>query len=321
MTNIISGCAATDTVQVSGGSSLPVADAGNSNIINCNQSVVFLDGTASESGANITYTWTTIDGNILSGENTTTPLVDAAGDYLLTVTDTLSGCFANASTMVLVDTLHPFVDAGEEMTLNNCSAMTLALDGTNSDVGSNIFHLWTTMDGNILTGQNSLQPTVNQEGMYYLILQNMSNGCLSVDSVFVSENNEEPLADAGMDTLLTCGNTTLVLDATNSSSGINETYLWIATNGGIINANQNTLQPEITAAGTYELIIVDTVTGCMSSDMVEVGLDTNLPLVDAGQDMALNCNQSQVFLIGNNLSTGGVYTYEWTTPNGNILSN
>lgn len=54
--------------------------------LNCNQLNIVIDATASTSGAGIAASWTTATGNILSGANTLTPLVDAPGDYILTLT-------------------------------------------------------------------------------------------------------------------------------------------------------------------------------------------------------------------------------------------
>ena len=54
--------------------------------LNCNQLNVVIDATASTSGTGISATWTTSTGSIISGTNTLTPLVDAPGDYTLTLT-------------------------------------------------------------------------------------------------------------------------------------------------------------------------------------------------------------------------------------------
>ena len=61
--------------------------------LTCDDPIATLDGSNSDNGSNITYQWTAIiDGNILSGETTNMPQVDAPGTYELLVTNTDNGC-------------------------------------------------------------------------------------------------------------------------------------------------------------------------------------------------------------------------------------
>ncbi|MDG1297711.1 MAG: choice-of-anchor A family protein, partial [Saprospiraceae bacterium] len=76
----------------------PTADAGSNGTIDCENSSVTLDGSGSSTGSGITYLWTTNDGNIVSGETTLTPVVDAGGTYELTVTD--GNCQNSASVTI-----------------------------------------------------------------------------------------------------------------------------------------------------------------------------------------------------------------------------
>ena len=68
----------------------PMADAGPDKYIRLN-STVLLDGTGSVPKNKLLYSWETIDGNIVSGQNDSRPTVDSIGQYKLTVTDA-SGC-------------------------------------------------------------------------------------------------------------------------------------------------------------------------------------------------------------------------------------
>lgn len=66
---------------------------------------IMLDGTAS-SGIDLRYDWNTTDGNIVSGESTPTPVVDAFGTYYLEVTDSF-GCRSVDSVRVDILLLAP----------------------------------------------------------------------------------------------------------------------------------------------------------------------------------------------------------------------
>lgn len=319
VTNLENGCTSTDEVVVIANINLPIVDAGTIDTLTCNQIVTDLNGSSSSSGINITYLWTTSDGNIVFGENTLTPQVDTSGNYTLTVTDTISGCSAQSSVEIAMDTLAPMIDAGVSMELN-CTVQNVILDGTNSSLGNDYSYAWTTNDGNIFSNQNSLQPTVNQLGTYYLEVTNEINGCTAVDSVFVSQNITPPISMAGVDTLITCENSTLILDGSNSSIGTNYVYEWTATNGGIIDNNDTTLQPQISASGNYELVVTDTTNGCFATDFLIVDIDTNPPTADAGSSDGINCNQPILTLDGSLSSIGSIYEYIWTTGDGSILS-
>lgn len=97
------GCVAMDQVEVVLDNAPPIANAGSQTPLDCLDGVgpaqVHLNGTASSSG--VTYQWTTANGNIISGANTATPLVDLQGTYVLVVTDPNNGCTATADVEVV----------------------------------------------------------------------------------------------------------------------------------------------------------------------------------------------------------------------------
>ncbi len=319
VTNTDNGCTSMDEVIVVADTNLPISNAGNADTLNCDQLVINLDGSASSSGINIIYLWATADGNIVSGENSLMPQIDSSGNYILTVSDTISGCSAQSFVEIAIDTIAPMADAGVSMELN-CIVQNVILDGTNSSLGNDFSYEWTTIDGNIFSNSNSLQPTVNQLGTYYLEVENETNGCTAEDSVFVSQNIISPISIAGVDTSITCENDTLILDGSSSSIGTNYIYQWTVTNGGIIDNNDTTLQPQISTPGNYELVVTDTTNGCSATDLLIVDLDTNTPTADAGPSDVIDCNQTILTLDGSLSSVGSIYEYEWTTGDGNILS-
>ena len=91
----VNGCSKSMQISISDEQQIPVITAGEDLVVDCsaeNRTSVQLEGIVSSIGENITYSWTTTDGNIQSGENTLTPIVNASGTYTLNVLDESNGC-------------------------------------------------------------------------------------------------------------------------------------------------------------------------------------------------------------------------------------
>ena len=85
VTNLTGGCPDSCTTMVGSNTTPPNANAGADASIACGASTLQLQGSTTTVGA--TYSWTAGGGgNIVSGGNTLTPIVNAAGTYTLTVT-------------------------------------------------------------------------------------------------------------------------------------------------------------------------------------------------------------------------------------------
>jgi gliding motility-associated-like protein len=84
-----------------------------------------------------------------------------------------------------------------------------------------------------------------------------------------------PFADAGADGSLTCDINSLVLGGAATSTGPEFSYTWTTTNGVI--TDPNVLNTTVTKSGIYTLTVVNTNTGCVSQDDVEVKLEGDIP--------------------------------------------
>ena len=317
VTSLDNGCTHAAEVEVTQDSSLPTADAGDGFEITCEVFGGILDGTGSSTGGAITYLWTTTDGNIVSGETTLTPEIDAAGVYQLLLTDSGNGCTAISSVTIPENNTPPTANAGLTQELN-CINPTLVIDGTNSDGGTGITYLWTTGDGMILSGGNTLTPEIISEGTYELLVTNTTSGCTSTSSVIITESFEDPQIVILPPAELNCTANTTLIDGTGSSNGTNYIYLWTTTNGNIT-LGETTLEPQIDAAGDYELLITDTSNGCTSTESVTVTESVDLPNAEALVMDNLTCVTTEVTLSGGSSSTGLEFEYLWTTVDGNIL--
>ena len=75
-----------------------------------------------------------------------------------------------------------------------CSQTTVTLNASLTMANATV--QWTTTDGSIIGGVNTLNPTVNAPGTYRITIVGM-NGCTAFDEVYVPQNIKAPFAEAG----------------------------------------------------------------------------------------------------------------------------
>jgi gliding motility-associated-like protein len=300
------GCTATDDVYVQVLTN-PVAEAGADMSITCDNPEINLDASASSSGAEYTYLWTTTDGNIVSGDASLSPLVNYPGTYVLIVTNSLNSCVSQDQTSVINLSIQPNVSAGDDMELT-CATPNVYLDGTGSDSGPNIEYLWTTADGNILSGANTVNPQVDQAGTYTLTVTNTSTGCTAHDDCLITENFIYPNPILGNDTTICVYNSPLTLDPETDPT---YSYLWSEGSNG------SNLQ--VVSSGVYGVTVSNG--SCSAQDEISVTV-APAPSLDLGSDLDVCDYDAPVTL---DASAG--LTYAWSsgedtqTINANISGN
>ncbi|MBK8563951.1 MAG: choice-of-anchor L domain-containing protein [Saprospiraceae bacterium] len=318
VTNLQNGCSAIVEAFLVQNTDAPIAEAGLNAELSCQSNTVTLNGNGSSLGPNFIYEWGSLNGIIINGATTLQPTVNAVGIYELTVTDTLNGCRASDLVQVTPDEDIPTVVIAQAPTLT-CSMEEVILNATASDMGTGLVFDWSTQDGFIVTGNNGLQPTVNQPGTYLLTVTNTLNNCSGTANVVVDLDNDVPTAVAGQDGFLNCLENSLQLNGLGSETGTGITYAW-STGDGNISLGANTLTPTVDQPGTYQLLVTNITTGCTSSDVVVIGQDIELPTAVAAVPDSLDCITNQVALNGLGSSTGTQFQYGWSTLAGNIVN-
>ena len=301
---------------VNGDFEAPNASVINTAFLGCRDDVR-LDGTASSVGVNFTYNWTTIDGNIVGGANTLAPLVNRAGNYVLTVRNTDNGCESVANAVVSINNELPTVEATIDEMLD-CINTSITIDGSNSSQGNEFEYLWTTVDGNIVGNNRDLEVNVDAPGTYTLNIQNNLTGCANSEDFIVTGDTVAPLALIGQEFMLNCQTENLEITLDFDTLLPQFQFLWTTTNGNILEG-ETTATPSVNAAGTYTLSLTNQANGCSFEIDVEVEKDANIPDVAAGEDTIVTCILPEIILNGAGSATGNSITYLWTTNDGNII--
>ena len=96
-------------------------------MLTCSITSTQLAGTSTTPGA--TFTWSTFDGHIVSGANTTTPTVNAPGTYHLVVTNPANGCFDSDDAVVTSDVTPPTLNVEKKIANENAQSVSLGFVG------------------------------------------------------------------------------------------------------------------------------------------------------------------------------------------------
>ncbi|MCB0643217.1 MAG: gliding motility-associated C-terminal domain-containing protein, partial [Phaeodactylibacter sp.] len=305
------GCMASSVVTVSSNATPPTASIALPEILTCQNTPVFLDGTNSTSNSGtITYAWMDASGNLISENGQLSSTMP--GMYTLEVTDPENGCSDTAEVEVLQDIEAPIILMDADPSIIDCNTSSVVLDASASSPFGDISFGWSTLDGSILSGEQTPSPEVDQAGTYILTIVNLSNGCTATDSILITENLAAPIAGIETPQTLTCLVTEFQLDASGSSTNGDFAYSWTSTPPGGILSGANTLTPLINASGTYTLTVLNNENGCSAETSIPVDQDIYPPIAIAGVFDQFDCLTESVSLTGEGSSQGPAFTYQWT---------
>lgn len=318
VTNDDTGCSSSSTAEVTSTVVLPTADAGLGSTLTCDITEVTLDGSGSDSGNTISYEWLDPSGNTIS--TTINAVASEPGTYTIIVTDSDNGCVTQATVDIDQDITPPvaFINTGSSTDLD-CDITSTVLDGTGSSPANSLDFMWTTADGNIMSGATTPNPEVNAEGTYTLTVTNTLNGCTASTDIFIAQDITPPVAFINDPDELTCVVLETNLDGTGSSANGNFSYSWSNAGGGIVSGD-TTLQPTVNLPGIYTLTVLNEDNGCESSANITVNEDITPPNAVAATDEEFDCVTESINLSGEGSSIGPDISYLWS-GNGTIDNN
>jgi hypothetical protein len=263
-------------------------------------------------------TWFDDMGTLLQeGANLNTYETGITGNYAVLVTNQQNGCTSELSFTVVEDVTPPDADAGPSFNIT-CTQDTIQLQGS-SDPQSPYLYIWQTTTGEIISGGDSLMPVVVLPGEYILVVQDTINGCIAQFQTDVIDQRDLPEVIINPTDTFTCDLQEIQLSGIDSEFGQDYSALW--THSGMTEIiDRDSLVAVAQAPGIYTLTITNYLTGCVNTGQVEIAADTILPLVSVGNDTVFNCQVTEIMLDGNASAGGVLFSLNWTTVNGNIIS-
>ncbi len=243
--DLISGCEVESSVAVGTTVDPPDVAAGTDAPISCENLQLVLAG---EGAPNNSVSWTTPDGNILSGSDTYTPTVDAPGIYIIEVTNPTNSC-SNLDSVLIINELNPASSGFQYQTSG------LTMIGTDISTGSNLSGwLWTFGDGNSSTDPNTVHNYATA-GTYQVCLS-VQNGCGVSEvcqPVEVTFTGSVISVNADIQNVLCFSDSTGSISIQVNGGSGNYTYLWTGPNGETF----STPSIENIFAGVYSLVVSD----------------------------------------------------------------
>lgn len=302
-THPTSGCTQTETIDVNDDYQQPTVNIiPEALVITCNQSTISLDASSSTNATS--FSWSTPDGNIVSGGTTNTAVISDAGTYNLVVTNGATGCTETGQVIITENLATPTVNITGGPYTVTCSDPDPELAAT-VDAGASV--VWTG-PGTILNS-TSLNPTVNAAGTY-VITAKAANGCTSTDNVLVTNDNANP--DITVDTNtddITCNNSLVTVSGSSITPGVG--YSWQVLSGGGNITDNTSATTTVDAAGDYRLIVTAP-NGCTNTDVVTVASNTTTPDANiAAGPYTITCSDETVVLNGSSTTTGAQFS--WST--------
>lgn len=284
-----------------------------SDIITCFNTSVTLDGSASIGEE---FSWS----NGLGNSPVTS--VSSAGAYTLTVTT--EQCFDEATIGVVEDTEPPIAIIADASL--DCFNTMITLDATGSSVGAEYAYLFSTIDGNIVSGENTLNPLIDQAGTYILTVTNLNNGCEESTAITVESQGGQLTVDAGPDTLI-CG---ISYELIGRPTGGTWDILCPPSDGAAAFENQNAINTLVTVSncGDYTFVYQVGEGDCVGVDTVVVTFDVQPSSLSIGTlDISLEYNDIECHSpaeagCGNSVEIAGFEppTASWEFCMGNVCT-
>jgi gliding motility-associated-like protein len=313
-----SGCESASQVELSENYNTPEADAGEDQILTCDNPMAVLDA-SNTIGQSLAYSWTTSNGLIESDTMEVSISVTSSGTYVLQVTDTESFCSDTDTVLVSQTGEIPEIDFESPDTLT-CDNLIVQVNADISDPSNELNYQWSTINGNILSGAGTEQITVDRPGEYLLEVIHTTTGCADTDSIEVYQNIVVPDINVFKSGDLNCDSVSSFLSVQIADHLINVDYSW-STLDGTIQGDPEQPEVEVNDAGKYFVLVRNTQNGCAVLDSIIVLENTVPPSAVAGENVSLGCTTSDVLLDGSASFGQGALTYNWSTPNGVISGN
>ncbi len=311
VTDIATGCSASDTVEVAPPPPPPVADAGPDADLACGAPNVTLTGSASGGDGSLGYDARWEPASVVSDPDVFVTEALAAGTFTLTVTDRATGCSAT-DTVSVRSPSSLAVSAGPPSVIS-CAVTVATLRGAVTGGDASLGRILAWSPAGLVSDPAALVTTTTEPGTYALTVTDIATGCRATSTVTIPDDRLKPVVDAGPDRVIACGGAPAQLagSATGGNGSLGYSHRW---SPAWLVADPTSPATTATAAGDYVLTVTDLANGCSASDTMRVTV-TGGPLADAGPDTVASCAQAGTLSGSASGGDGSLgYSFAWSPP-------
>ncbi|MCD6018587.1 MAG: hypothetical protein K0S53_1708 [Bacteroidetes bacterium] len=261
LTNTITGCSTPVPVVVTADTARPVILITPTQTLTCAPPTATIS-VATNSTTGLSYVWT---GTLISGQGNDSVIVNQAGIYNVTVTNTLTGCVRTSSTQVVPGAGNPTVTitATSTNSMITCSNPTVTLLAMPNPSGT-YSYTWSP-SGNTA---GAIEPATSI-GVYNVVILDVATGCTATATTpyTVTANVATPTVSVS-NALIACGTNSVVIGGAAISTATNSLYNWTSSAGPILGGTTST--PTVSSTGQYVVTVIDFDNGCTGTETVVV---------------------------------------------------
>lgn len=134
------------------------------------------------------------------------------------------------------------------------------------------------------------------------------NGCISIDSLEITENRQAPSLFVAPPFPLTCAMTAVNLKATATGSTLMPPlFQWQSGNGHFVSGNTK-MAPSVYSFGNYSLTVTDPASGCTKTGGAIVFQNITPPPIQVLPANLITCSTPEQTLQGQNQAVSGKFT-------------
>ena len=245
-TDPFNGCTSSSTVQVFANAGVPNISSSSSGTLTCVN--INVNAIASTTVSNVDYLWT--GPGIVSGATSATATVNQPGNFSVTVTNTLSGCSANSTVIIIQDISVPTLTlSSSPSTICAGNSSTLSANGS-----TNVNYSW--LPGSLNGATQAVSPSSSTQ--YTATATNTINGCVTSETIALVVNPLPNLTISGNTSICKGSSTSLFVTGATS-------YTW---NSG---ANTSSISVSPTVTTSYSVSGEDA-NGCIGSSFTSVNI-------------------------------------------------
>jgi len=247
------------------------------------------------SGTATTYTWN-------NGITNNTPFTPPLGTTTYTLTGTVASGCSNTDQVTITVNPRPTVTVNSPSTCTGTATTITATPG----VAGTYNYAWTVPAGFTNPGNVASFPS-SVAGTYSVVITNPTTNCSSTSA-------SGTLSVAGLTATVNspsaCSGTAAAVTVTPSTTGT-FSYVWTVPAGATNPGNVATFNT--TTAGTYSVIVTNTVNGCSSSSASGIVSANPIPTVTVNSPSTCSGTATTITATPGSV---GTYSYAWTVPAG-----